>query len=71
VQWVTPDDQPKPSAVTGKMAARIKEMICKSAAWSVSHPTSMLPSRRRHIVLTEEPLALGRNAPVHSGVADL
>jgi NADH dehydrogenase len=55
VQWVTPDDQPKPSAVTGKTAARIKEMICRSAAWSVSHPTSMLPSRRRHTTLAEEP----------------
>ncbi|MDI6098428.1 FAD-dependent oxidoreductase [Actinoplanes sp. NEAU-A12] len=58
VQWVTPDDQPKPSAVTGKTAARIKEMICKSAAWSVSHPTSMLPSRRRHTHLAEEPSAI-------------
>lgn len=50
VQWVTPDDRPKPSAVTGKAAARIKEMICRAAAWSVAHPTSMVPSRRRHIV---------------------
>ena len=58
MQWVTPDDQPKPSAVTGKTAARIKEMICKSAAWSVSHPTSMLPSRRRHTNLAEEPSAI-------------
>jgi NADH dehydrogenase FAD-containing subunit len=53
VQWVTPDDQPKTSAATGRTAARIKEMICKSAAWSVSHPTSMLPSRRRHSVVAE------------------
>jgi NADH:ubiquinone reductase (H+-translocating) len=50
VQWVTPDDQPKPSALTGKVAVRVKEFICKSAAWSISHPTMMLPSRRRHIV---------------------
>ncbi|TQM35615.1 NAD(P)/FAD-dependent oxidoreductase [Pseudonocardia cypriaca] len=57
VQWVTPDDQPKPSAVTGKTAARLKEMICKAAAWSISHPTSMLPTRRRHTVPAEEPLA--------------
>ncbi len=57
VQWVTPDDQPKPSAVTGKTAARLKELICKAAAWSISHPTSMLPTRRRHIILAEEPLA--------------
>lgn len=49
VQWVTPDDQPKPSALTGTAAARLKELICKSAAWSISQPTSMLPSRRRRI----------------------
>jgi NADH dehydrogenase len=49
VQWVTPDDQPKPSALTGKTAARVKEFICKSAAWSISHPTVLAPSRRRHI----------------------
>jgi NADH dehydrogenase len=58
VQWVTPDDQPKPSAVTGRMAARIKEMICKSAAWSISHPTSMLPTRRHHTVPADEPVAI-------------
>jgi NADH:ubiquinone reductase (H+-translocating) len=56
VQWVTPDDLAKPSAVTGKTAARLKEMICKAAAWSVSHPTSMLPTRRRHTIPSEEPL---------------
>ncbi|MCP2243710.1 NAD(P)/FAD-dependent oxidoreductase [Lentzea aerocolonigenes] len=49
VQWVTPDDQPKPSALTGKMAVRVKELICRSAAWSVSHPTVMMPSRRRRV----------------------
>ncbi|MFD5321778.1 NAD(P)/FAD-dependent oxidoreductase [Streptomyces sp. NPDC127098] len=58
VQWVTPDDEPKPSAVTGKMAARIKEFICRSAAWSMSHPTSMLPTRRRHTVPADEPVAI-------------
>ena len=57
VQWVTPDDQPKPSALTGKTAARVKELICKSAAWSISHPTSMALVRRRHLALAEEPLA--------------
>lgn len=53
IQWVTPNDQPKPSALTGRVAARIKEFICKTAAWSISHPTSMLPSRRRHITTAE------------------
>ncbi|MEE6259498.1 NAD(P)/FAD-dependent oxidoreductase [Plantactinospora sonchi] len=55
VQWVTPDDQPKPSALTGRTAARVKEMICKTAAWSISHPTWMLPTRRRHAIPAEAP----------------
>jgi NADH:ubiquinone reductase (H+-translocating) len=58
LQWVTPDDQSKPSAVTGKTAARLKEMICKAAAWSISHPTSMLPTRRHHTIPAEEPFAI-------------
>ncbi|MEV4759031.1 FAD-dependent oxidoreductase [Micromonospora sp. NPDC049559] len=58
VQWVTPDDQPKPSALTGRTAVRVKEMICKAAAWSVSHPTSMLPTRRRHAIPADERLAI-------------
>ncbi|MCP9622167.1 oxidoreductase [Nocardia otitidiscaviarum] len=57
VQWVTPDDRPKPSALTGRSAARVKEFICKSAAWSISHPTVLLPTRRRHIAA--EPTAVG------------
>jgi NADH dehydrogenase FAD-containing subunit len=55
---VTPDDRPKTSATTGKLAARLKEMICKSAAWSISHPTSMLPARRRHTAPAGEPVAI-------------
>ncbi|NIH82482.1 NAD(P)/FAD-dependent oxidoreductase [Amycolatopsis viridis] len=58
VQWVTPDDQPKPSAVTGRAAAWLKELICRAAAWSIAHPTSMLPVRRRHTVGVEEPRAI-------------
>jgi len=46
---VTPDDQVKPSAVTGGPAARIKELICAGAGWSVSHPTVLLPTRRRRV----------------------
>ncbi|MFI7115037.1 NAD(P)/FAD-dependent oxidoreductase [Amycolatopsis sp. NPDC049868] len=58
VQWVTPDDRPKDSALTGKTAARLKEIICKAAAWSISHPTSMLPARRRRIVPAQEPVSV-------------
>ncbi|MET8849844.1 FAD-dependent oxidoreductase [Amycolatopsis sp. NPDC004625] len=57
VQWVTPDDRPKPSALTGRTAARLKEFICRSAAWSVRHPTSAAPTRRRHVVPAGEPAA--------------
>ncbi|GIH46991.1 hypothetical protein Mro03_21700 [Microbispora rosea subsp. rosea] len=39
------------SRASKRTAARIKEMICASAAWSVSHPTMMLPSRR-HLAVT-------------------
>ncbi|MEV6872032.1 FAD-dependent oxidoreductase [Amycolatopsis sp. NPDC051128] len=58
MQWVTPDDQTKPAAVIGKTAVRIKELICTAAAWSVSHPTSMLPARRRHTIRAEEPVTI-------------
>ncbi|GLH98050.1 NAD(P)/FAD-dependent oxidoreductase [Phytohabitans aurantiacus] len=49
IQFVTADDQPKPSVLMGKMAARYKELICKSAAWSIDHPTLLAPTRRRHL----------------------
>lgn len=52
IQRVTPGDQVTSTVFTGRTAARIKEMICASAAWSVSHPTMMLPSRRRHLAVT-------------------
>ncbi|MEV4123959.1 FAD-dependent oxidoreductase [Nocardia sp. NPDC049707] len=54
VQKVTPDDQPTSTVITGRAAARIKNLICASAAWSVSHPTMLLPSRRRHLVAIGE-----------------
>ncbi|MEV6335209.1 FAD-dependent oxidoreductase [Nocardia vinacea] len=52
IQKVTPDDQPTPKVTTGRMGARIKELICAATAWSISHPTMMLPGRRRHLVAT-------------------
>ncbi|QKV73424.1 NAD(P)/FAD-dependent oxidoreductase [Amycolatopsis sp. Hca4] len=63
IQRVTPDDVAKPSAATGKTAARIKELICRSAAWSVEHPTLLVPSRRRHTVAAGEPGEVGRSVP--------
>ncbi|MEN3613999.1 FAD-dependent oxidoreductase [Plantactinospora sp. ZYX-F-223] len=58
IQFVTPDDQAKPSAVTGRPAARIKEFVCAGAAWSIAHPTVMVPTRRRHVSATVETEAL-------------
>ncbi|WP_194832402.1 NAD(P)/FAD-dependent oxidoreductase [Nocardia sp. XZ_19_369] len=49
VQKVTPDDQPTSTVLTGRIAARVKELICSGAAWSVTHPTLGMPSRRRHL----------------------
>ncbi|WP_232668268.1 NAD(P)/FAD-dependent oxidoreductase [Pseudonocardia sp. TRM90224] len=57
VQWVTPDDQAKSSAFTGRTAARLKELVCRGAAWSISHPTLMIPSRRRRTVPAGQPVA--------------
>lgn len=54
LQWVTSDDQPKPSALTGKMAVRVKELICRAAAWSISHPTLGLPVRRHKLAQETE-----------------
>ncbi|MFC7535255.1 NAD(P)/FAD-dependent oxidoreductase [Actinoplanes sp. GCM10030250] len=49
LQIVTAGDRPTSSVVTGRAAARIKEFICAGAAWSIGHPTVMLPSLRRHV----------------------
>ncbi|GAB4585120.1 NAD(P)/FAD-dependent oxidoreductase [Nocardia sp. IFM 10818] len=54
IQHVTPEDQPTTKVTTGRMGARIKELICASTVWSVNHPTLMLPSRRRHLVTARE-----------------
>ncbi|MEV0030186.1 FAD-dependent oxidoreductase [Nocardia sp. NPDC050793] len=51
-QRVTPDDQVTSTVITGRTAARIKEFICAGAAWGVSHPTMLLPTRRRHLATT-------------------
>ncbi|KUO02593.1 NAD(P)/FAD-dependent oxidoreductase [Streptomyces caeruleatus] len=50
IQFVTADDQAVPKALTGRLAALYKEIICKGAAWSVAHPTVGLPVRRRRTV---------------------
>ncbi|MFD8010569.1 NAD(P)/FAD-dependent oxidoreductase [Streptomyces sp. NPDC058955] len=49
IQFVTADDRAKEKALTGRLAARYKELICKGAAWGVAHPTLGLPARRRRV----------------------
>ena len=47
IQFVTADDRAVRSALTGRLAAFYKEIICKGAAWSVAHPMVMAVRRRR------------------------
>ncbi|WP_410811288.1 NAD(P)/FAD-dependent oxidoreductase [Micromonospora sp. 067-2] len=49
IQYVTADDRAKPSLLTGRLAARYKEVVCRGAAWGISHPV-LYPVRRHRIV---------------------
>jgi NADH dehydrogenase len=49
VQFVTPDDRVKPSVLSGRVGAWVKEFICAGAGWSVAHPTVLVPTRRRRV----------------------
>ncbi|MFJ4861048.1 MULTISPECIES: NAD(P)/FAD-dependent oxidoreductase [unclassified Streptomyces] len=53
IQFVTADDRAVDRALTGRLAARYKELICKGAAWGVANPTLGMPSRRRRVVRQE------------------
>ncbi|MEU1123818.1 FAD-dependent oxidoreductase [Streptomyces sp. NPDC005899] len=53
IQFVTADDRAVDRALTGRVAALWKELICKGAAWSVANPTVGVPSRRRRVVRQE------------------
>ncbi|MEU3838596.1 FAD-dependent oxidoreductase [Streptomyces sp. NPDC028635] len=50
IQFVTADDRAVERALTGRVAAFYKEMICKGAAWGVANPTVGMPSRRRRLL---------------------
>ncbi|GAP46684.1 NAD(P)/FAD-dependent oxidoreductase [Streptomyces azureus] len=50
IQYVTADDRAVRAALTGRLAAVYKELVCKGAAWGVTNPTLGLPTRRRHVV---------------------
>lgn len=53
IQYVTADDRAVRAALTGRIAAGYKELVCKGAAWSVTNPTLGLPTRRRRVVRDE------------------
>ncbi|MER5575157.1 NAD(P)/FAD-dependent oxidoreductase [Streptomyces massasporeus] len=61
IQYVTADDRAVSAALTGRLAALYKEIICKGAAWGVAHPT-LLPVRRRRVV--RETAVVPEGAPV-------
>ncbi|MFI8910722.1 NAD(P)/FAD-dependent oxidoreductase [Streptomyces sp. NPDC053513] len=50
IQYVTADDRSVRAALTGRLAARYKELICKGAAWSVAHPKMGFPTRPRRVL---------------------
>ncbi|MFE7003168.1 NAD(P)/FAD-dependent oxidoreductase [Streptomyces griseus] len=49
IQYVTADDRAVSAALTGRVAAIYKELVCKGAAWGVANPTMGLPTRRRRV----------------------
>jgi NADH dehydrogenase FAD-containing subunit len=50
IQYVTADDRAVRAALTGRLAAVYKELVCKSATWGVTNPTLGMPTRRRRVV---------------------
>jgi NADH:ubiquinone reductase (H+-translocating) len=50
IQYVTADDRAVRAALTGRLAAVYKELICKGAAWGVANPTLGIPTRRHRVV---------------------
>ncbi|MEU8840428.1 FAD-dependent oxidoreductase [Streptomyces roseus] len=57
LQRVTHEDQMTSTVITGRAGARIKEFICASTAWGLTHPTMLLPTRRHR--LTRQPARPG------------
>jgi NADH dehydrogenase FAD-containing subunit len=55
IQYVTTDDRAVNAALTGRLAAVYKELICKGAAFGVEKPLLGMPVRRHHVVATTAP----------------
>ncbi|GHI06204.1 oxidoreductase [Streptomyces cellostaticus] len=63
IQYVTADDRAVRAALTGRLAAVYKELICKGAAWAVANPTIGIPTRRRRVVRAATPAGSAVKAP--------
>ncbi|MFE5240598.1 MULTISPECIES: NAD(P)/FAD-dependent oxidoreductase [unclassified Streptomyces] len=50
IQYVTADDRAVRAALTGRLAAAYKELVCKGAAWGVANPMLGMPTRPRRIL---------------------
>ncbi|MFI2425876.1 NAD(P)/FAD-dependent oxidoreductase [Streptomyces sp. NPDC018955] len=55
IQYVTADDRAVGAALTGRLAARYKELVCRAAVWGVANPTLGIPTRARGVL--HEPTA--------------
>ncbi|GGU49382.1 NAD(P)/FAD-dependent oxidoreductase [Streptomyces lavendofoliae] len=67
IQYVTADDRAVRAALTGRLAAGYKELVCKGAAWGVAHPLLGMPARRRRVT---RQAPLGPSAPRAAAPAD-
>ncbi|MFI6009558.1 NAD(P)/FAD-dependent oxidoreductase [Streptomyces sp. NPDC051243] len=63
IQYVTADDRAVRAALTGRLAAVYKELVCKGAAWGVANPTFGMPTRRRRVVRQPGQVASAVEAP--------
>ncbi|WP_031483029.1 NAD(P)/FAD-dependent oxidoreductase [Streptomyces bicolor] len=63
IQYVTADDRAVRAALTGRLAAVYKELVCKGAAWGVANPTFGMPTRRRRVVREPGQVASAVKAP--------
>ncbi len=62
IQFVTADDRAVRWALTGRLAAFYKELVCKGAAWMVAHP--MVMGVRRRVV--REAAVVPEGSPVRT-----
>ncbi|MEW2285111.1 FAD-dependent oxidoreductase [Streptomyces sp. NPDC047841] len=62
IQYVTADDRAVRAALTGRIAAVYKELVCKGAAWGVANPL-FVPAPRRRVVRERTDAVARANAP--------